>query len=194
MSNASPATIAAIDLGSNSFHMIVAHTVGDHFRIVDRMRRSVRLGAGLSTDNQLDPAAIVRAMECLAQFGERVRGLPPEAVRVVGTNTLRKARNTAGFLARAEALLGHRIDVISGHEEARLIYLGVSHGLDDDADVRLVVDIGGGSSEFILGRRFDPLYMESLSLNEQTRCPHCNSLLLLVKIDGVVMFLREGWT
>ena len=164
MPNASPATIAAIDLGSNSFHMIVAHTVGDHFRVVDRMRRAVRLGAGLSADNQLDPAAIDRAMACLAQFGERVRGLPPEAVRVVGTNTLRKARNTAGFLARAEALLGHRVDVITGHEEARLIYLGVSHGLDDDADVRLVVDIGGGSSEFILGRRFDPLHMESLHM------------------------------
>jgi exopolyphosphatase/guanosine-5'-triphosphate,3'-diphosphate pyrophosphatase len=164
MSNASPATIAAIDLGSNSFHMIVAHTVGDHFRVVDRMRSAVRLGAGLSADNQLDAAAIDRAMACLAQFGERLRGLPAEAVRVVGTNTLRKARNTAGFLARAEALLGHRIDVISGHEEARLIYLGVSHGLDDDADVRLVVDIGGGSSEFILGRRFDPLYMESLHM------------------------------
>ncbi|MBK6658603.1 MAG: exopolyphosphatase [Proteobacteria bacterium] len=164
MSNASPATIAAIDLGSNSFHMIVAHTVGDHFRIVDRIRSAVRLGAGLGADNQLDPAAIERAMTCLAQFGERLRGLPSEAVRVVGTNTLRKARNTAGFLARAEALLGHRIDVITGTEEARLIYLGVSHGLDDDADVRLVVDIGGGSSEFILGRRFDPLYMESLHM------------------------------
>jgi len=164
MSNASPATIAAIDLGSNSFHMIVAHTGGDHFRVVDRMRSAVRLGAGLSADNQLDAAAVERAMACLAQFGERLRGLPAEAVRVVGTNTLRKARNTAGFLARAEALLGHRIDVISGHEEARLIYLGVSHGLDDEADVRLVVDIGGGSSEFILGRRFDPLYMESLHM------------------------------
>ncbi len=164
MSNAPPATIAAIDLGSNSFHMIVAHTAGDHFRVVDRMRHMVRLGAGLSPDNQLDAAAIARALECLAQFGERVRGLPTEAVRIVGTNTLRKARNTAAFLARAETLLGHRIDVISGHEEARLIYLGVAHGLDDDADVRLVVDIGGGSSEFILGRRFDPLYMESLHM------------------------------
>ena len=164
MSNASPATIAAIDLGSNSFHMIVAHTAGDHFRVVDRMRHMVRLGAGLSADHQLDDQAIARALECLAQFGERVRGLPSEAVRVVGTNTLRKARNTSAFLNQAEALLGHRIDVISGHEEARLIYLGVSHGLDDDADVRLVVDIGGGSSEFILGRRFDPLYMESLHM------------------------------
>ena len=162
MSHVPPATIAAIDLGSNSFHMIVAHTAGDHFRVVDRIRHMVRLGAGLGPDNQLDTAAIARALACLAQFGERVRGLPAEAVRVVGTNTLRKARNTSGFLAQAESLLGHRIDVISGHEEARLIYLGVSHGLDDDADVRLVVDIGGGSSEFILGRRFDPLYMESL--------------------------------
>ena len=164
MSNAPPATIAAIDLGSNSFHMIVAHSAGDNFRVVDRMRHMVRLGAGLGPDNQLDAAAMAGALDCLAQFGERVRGLPAEAVRVVGTNTLRKARNTAEFLARAEFFLGHRIDVISGHEEARLIYLGVSHGLDDDAALRLVVDIGGGSSEFILGRRFDPLYMESLHM------------------------------
>lgn len=164
MSNAPPATIAAIDLGSNSFHMIVAHSAGDNFRVVDRMRHMVRLAAGLGPDHQLDDAAMSRALDCLAQFGERVRGLPAEAVRVVGTNTLRKARNTAAFLARAEALLGHRIDVISGHEEARLIYLGVSHGLDDDAALRLVVDVGGGSSEFILGRRFDPLYMESLHM------------------------------
>jgi exopolyphosphatase/guanosine-5'-triphosphate,3'-diphosphate pyrophosphatase len=162
--NSSPATIAAIDLGSNSFHLLVARPEGDAFRVVDRMRHMARLAAGLDADNRLTEKAMVRALTCVEQFGERIRGLPHDAVRVVGTNTLRKARNAGEFVARAEALLGHSIDVISGHEEARLIYLGVAHGLDDGQDVRLVIDIGGGSSEFILGRRFDPLYMESLHM------------------------------
>ena len=164
MSTPNSATIAAIDLGSNSFHMLVARTEGDTFRVVDRMRGMVRLAAGMSADNQLNDRAVARALSCLAQFGERVSGLPADAVRVVGTNALRKARNSSHFIAQAESLLGHPIDIISGHEEARLIYLGVSHGLDDEAAVRLVVDIGGGSTEVILGRRFDPLYMESLHM------------------------------
>ena len=161
MSNAIPTSIAAIDLGSNSFHLIVANTDTDNFRVVDRMREMVRLAAGLDGDNNLTDKAIVRATDCLERFGERVRDMPRNAVRVVGTNTLRKARNAFSFISRAEAALGHSIDVISGYEEARLIYLGVSHGLDDEADLRLVVDIGGGSTEFILGRRFDPQYLES---------------------------------
>lgn len=164
MSTPSPTTIAAVDLGSNSFHMIVARVEQDSFRVVDRMRGMVRLAAGLEADNLLSDKAIARALTCLEQFGERVRSLPQGAVRVVGTNTLRKARNAGAFIARAELALGHGIDVISGYEEARLIYLGVSHGLEDEADIRLVVDIGGGSTECILGRRFDPLYMESLHM------------------------------
>ncbi len=159
---ATSATIAAIDLGSNSFHMIVARTVDDQFQVVDRMREMVRLAAGLNERNELTDEAITRALTCLGRFGERVAELPTGAVRVVGTNTLRVARNAAAFLAEAEAALGHPIDVISGYEEARIIYLGVSHGLDDDAEQRLVMDIGGGSTELILGRRFEPLYMESL--------------------------------
>ena len=152
MNTANPTTIAAIDLGSNSFHLLVARADGDNFRVVDRMRHMVRLAAGMSADNQLNDKAVARALSCLAQFGERVRGLPRDSVRVVGTNALRKARRAAGFINQAEAALGHPIDIISGHEEARLIYLGVSHGLDDAADMRLVIDIGGGSTEFILGR------------------------------------------
>jgi exopolyphosphatase/guanosine-5'-triphosphate,3'-diphosphate pyrophosphatase len=156
--------IAAIDLGSNSFHMIVARTVGDHFEVVDRMREMVRLAAGLNESNELSEEAIERALGCLRRFGERVAELPQGAVRVVGTNTLRMASNAAAFIAEAEQALGHAIDVISGYEEARIIYLGVSHGLDDDADKRLVMDIGGGSTELILGRRFEPLRMESLRM------------------------------
>ncbi len=163
-STTSPTTIAALDLGSNSFHMLVARVEHDSFRVVDRMRGMIRLAAGLDTDNLLGDKAIARALACLEQFGERVRSLPRGSVRAVGTNTLRKARNAADFIARGELALGHSIDIISGYEEARLIYLGVSHGLEDEADIRLVVDIGGGSTEFILGRRFDPLYMESLHM------------------------------
>ncbi len=159
-----PATIAAIDLGSNSFHMIVARTVDDQFQVVDRMREMVRLAAGLNKKNELSKEAIARAIECLQRFGERVAELPRGTVRVVGTNTLRMARNSQAFLEEAEAALGHSIDIISGYEEARIIYLGVSHGLDDDAEQRLVMDIGGGSTEFILGRRFEPLSMESLHM------------------------------
>ncbi len=156
--------LAAVDLGSNSFHMIVARA-GDHrFRVLDRMRGAVRLAAGLDADQCITESAIVRALECLERFGERMRDLPASSVRIVGTNTLRKARNAATFIARAEAALGHTIDVISGYEEARLIYLGVAHGLEDDAQQRLVIDIGGGSTECILGRRFEPMLMESLHM------------------------------
>ena len=159
-----PGSIAAVDLGSNSFHMVVADTTGGHFKVVDRMREMVRLAAGLGPDNRLNDEAIVRAVECLQRFGERLRDFDTDSVRVVGTNTLRKARNGYDFRARAEAALGYPIDVIAGREEARLIYLGVSHGLEDESDLRLVIDIGGGSTELILGRHFGPLTMESLHM------------------------------
>lgn len=183
-----PETIAAVDLGSNSFHMLVGRSTDDGFRIVDRMRDAVRLAAGLDERKALTDEAIARALDCLARFGERLRGLPPGAVRVVGTNTLRKARNANAFIARAEAALGHPVDVISGYEEARLIYLGVSHGLDDGAEQRLVIDIGGGSTEFILGRRFDPLHMESLHMGCVS---HSQAFFADGKIDGARMKKAE---
>jgi exopolyphosphatase/guanosine-5'-triphosphate,3'-diphosphate pyrophosphatase len=164
MNEAAPGSIAAIDLGSNSFHMIVAETTNGHFKVVDRMREMVRLAAGLGPENNLSDDAVNRAIECLHRFGERLRDFDTDGVRAVGTNTLRKARNGRDFQARAEAALGYPIDVIAGREEARLIYLGVSHGLEDEADLRLVIDIGGGSTELILGRHFDPLTMESLHM------------------------------
>lgn len=157
-----PQTLAAVDLGSNSFHMIVARAADGELHIVDRMRETVRLAAGLDTRQRLTRKARRRALECLARFGQRLRGLPPGSVRAVGTNTLRQARNAGEFLAECRRILGHPIDVISGREEARLIYLGVSHSLADDGGRRLVIDIGGGSTEFIIGERFEALHMESL--------------------------------
>jgi exopolyphosphatase/guanosine-5'-triphosphate,3'-diphosphate pyrophosphatase len=157
-------TLAAVDLGSNSFHLLVAEAQEHSFRVIDRMREPTRLASGLDEHGNLTDAAMDKAVECLARFGERVRSLPAGSVRAVGTNTMRQARNSAVFLRRATRALGHPIDVISGYEEARLIYLGVSHDLEDDSDTRLVIDIGGGSTEFILGRRFEPLMLESLHM------------------------------
>lgn len=156
--------IAAIDLGSNSFHLTVAEPRHGQPKILDRLRESVRLAAGLDSQGRLAPAAVTRALACLERFGERVRHLPSGAVRTVGTNALRKARNADAFLGEAERLLNHPIDVISGIEEARLIYLGVSHGLAEDAGQRLVMDIGGGSTELIIGERYQPITMESLHM------------------------------
>jgi exopolyphosphatase/guanosine-5'-triphosphate,3'-diphosphate pyrophosphatase len=158
----SPGTAAAIDLGSNSFHMIVAQVGSGRLQVIDRMKEMVRLAAGLDSGGRLTPEAMDRALRCLERFGQRLRGVPPEGVRAVGTNTLRRARNSTEFLVKAESALGHPIAVVAGREEARLIYLGVSHSLQDDGRRRLVADIGGGSTEFILGQHFQPERMESL--------------------------------
>ncbi|MCC5873233.1 MAG: exopolyphosphatase [Gammaproteobacteria bacterium] len=155
-------TIAALDLGSNSFHMIVARFAGNRLMVLDRLKDMVRLAAGLDASNRLSPQVVERALASLERMGQRIRGLPEGSVRVVGTNTLRKARNGLAFVERASAALGHEVEIISGREEARLIYLGVSHSLEDNQDRRLVVDIGGGSTEVILGRQFQPETMDSL--------------------------------
>ena len=115
------APIAAIDLGSNSFHLVVAERLNGHFKVIDRMREVVRIASGMDADGRLTDSAMMRALECLQRFGERVRDLPHEAVRAVGTNALRRAKNAAPFLKRAVAALGHPIYVVSGIEEARLI-------------------------------------------------------------------------
>ncbi|MGE3775242.1 MAG: HD domain-containing protein [Gammaproteobacteria bacterium] len=164
MPKSNPATIAAVDLGSNSFHLVVAHPQDGHLKVIDRLREVIRLAAGFDAENRLGDEVCELALRCLTRFGQRIRHLPPGAVRAVGTNALRKARNAASFIERAEAALGHPIDIVSGYEEARLIYLGVSHGLQDDAELRLVIDIGGGSTEVITGRRFEPEIMESLHI------------------------------
>lgn len=157
-------SIAAIDLGSNSFHLVVGQMVNGQIRILDRMREMVRLAAGLDKNNELMDEARERALGCLRRFGQRLREMPPGSVRAVGTNTLRKMRNAEAFLSEATEALGHPIEIIAGREEARLIYLGVSHGLPDSNAQRLVIDIGGGSTELILGERFEPKQMESLHM------------------------------
>jgi exopolyphosphatase/guanosine-5'-triphosphate,3'-diphosphate pyrophosphatase len=155
--------IAAVDLGSNSFHLIVAQVTDGRLHIIDRLRETVRLAAGLDPQSKtLAEEDMSRGLTCLERFSQRLRDIPPHKVRVVGTNTLRSARNGGDFRARAESALGHRVEVIAGREEARLIYLGVAHGISSNERHRLVVDIGGGSTEFIIGQGFEPLQMESL--------------------------------
>ena len=157
-----PEAVAAVDLGSNSFHMVVARVVQGQIHVIDRIREGVRLAAGLDAKRELSAASRKRALECLQRFGQRLRGVAPERVRAVGTNTFRQARNLRPFLQQAERALGHEIEVIPGREEARLIYLGVAHDLADDTGRRLVIDIGGGSTECIIGERFEPLETNSL--------------------------------
>ena len=155
-------TVAAVDLGSNSFRLQVGRVVDDQIYTLDSLKESVRLASGLMADKRLDPASQARALEALRRFGERLGGLDKGAVRAVATNTLRVAKNADEFLPLAEEALGFPIEVIAGREEARLIYIGASHSLPTSAQKRLVVDIGGGSTEFIIGKRHDPLLMESL--------------------------------
>jgi exopolyphosphatase/guanosine-5'-triphosphate,3'-diphosphate pyrophosphatase len=155
--------MAAVDLGSNSFHMIVARLHHGQFAVIDRLKEMVRLGAGLQEDGSLDEASQQRALECLGRFGERLRDMHADTVRVVGTNTLRKTRTRQAFLEAAEAALGHPVDVITGIEEARLIYSGVANHSPAVDGRRLVVDIGGGSTEFIIGAGDEPRHLESTS-------------------------------
>lgn len=154
--------LAAVDMGSNSFRLQVARVEGEQIYMLDGLREPVRLAAGLTADNYLDEAAQQRALVALARFGERLRDLPAGAVRAVGTNSLRVAENSAEFIEKAEKVLGFPIEVIAGREEARLIYLGVAHGLPQSDDQLLVMDIGGGSTEFIIGHGLTPLKLESL--------------------------------
>jgi exopolyphosphatase/guanosine-5'-triphosphate,3'-diphosphate pyrophosphatase len=154
--------IAAVDLGSNSFRLQLARVVDDHLIFHDSLREVVRLGAGLSDDKTLSDEALARAVDCLKRFGERLRGLPPQAVRAVATNTFRVAKNAPELLKAAQEALGFPIEIIAGREEARMIFVGVSHSLPKADHKRLVIDIGGGSTEFIIGEGLEPLEMESL--------------------------------
>ena len=157
-------TLAAVDLGSNSFRLEVARVSGDQLYPLDSLKETVRLAGGLSDDKRLDDATQARALACLHRFGERLRGLSPEAIRCVGTSALRVAKNADEFIPKAEIALGHPIEIVAGREEARLIYLGVAHSLPASPDRRLVVDIGGGSTEFIIGHGLKPHERESLHM------------------------------
>jgi len=154
---------AAVDLGSNSFHMVLARCDGPDLIVIDRLREMVRLAAGLDADRYLSAVAQERALACLERFGQRLADLPASNIRAVGTSALRQARNAEQFIAAAEAALDHGIEIVSGMEEARLIYLGVAHSLAPDGR-RLVIDIGGGSTEFIVGEATEPLHKASLHM------------------------------
>jgi exopolyphosphatase / guanosine-5'-triphosphate,3'-diphosphate pyrophosphatase len=154
--------IAAVDLGSNSFRLQLARVVDGRLIFHDSLREAVRLAAGLGKDKYLDADAQRRAIDCLKRFGERLRGLAPQAVRAVATNTFRVAKNAPQFLQQTQAALGFPIEIIAGREEARMIFVGVSHDLPSATYNRLVIDIGGGSTEFIIGSGFEPIEMESL--------------------------------
>jgi len=163
-SDEQPRIMAAVDLGSNSFHMLVARVSENGLQVMDTLREMVRLGEGLDKNNDLSNESQQRALDCLQRFSQRLHNISPQNIRVVGTNTLREARNANSFLTRAQQVLGHPIEVIYGLEEARLIFLGVAHNLAEKNVKRLVIDIGGGSTEIITGENFTPTRLESLSM------------------------------
>lgn len=154
--------IAAVDLGSNSFRLLIGRTLGMQVYPLDALKESVRLAAGLDANNLLDAAARERALTALRRFAERLKGFAPGAVRAVATNTFRVASNGSEFLQEAEAALGFPIEIIAGREEARLIYLGVAHAHHEPGVRQLVVDIGGGSTECVIGENGTPMLLESL--------------------------------
>ncbi len=154
--------VAAVDLGSNSFRLEIAQVIDGQLQRVDYLKEAVRQGGDLDEERHLKPAAFERGLKCLARFGERLKGFPASHVRAVATQTLREAKNRDDFIAQAQQVLGYPIEIISGVEEARLIYQGVSRMLPQSNEKRLVVDIGGRSTEFILGQQFRANTTESL--------------------------------
>lgn len=175
--------LAAVDLGSNSFRLLIVEvhdsTAGQQMRLLDQIKETVRLGAGLDHHRDLSPDAQQRALKTLGRFSERLQGLDDDAVRAVATNTFRVARNIDAFLREASAALGYPIEVIAGREEARLIYLGASHTLPLDHQMRLIVDIGGGSTECIVGADHEPKRRESFQMG-------CVSLTQAFFADGAI--------
>jgi exopolyphosphatase / guanosine-5'-triphosphate,3'-diphosphate pyrophosphatase len=165
--------LAAVDLGSNSFHLIVACLRGNDLHVVDRIKATVRLRSGLSDEGDLSPDARSRALSCLARFGERLKDMDSAQVRAVGTDALRRAADSRDFLEAAENALGHPIEVISGFEEARLIYAGATPDAGRDGSRRLVLDIGGGSTEMILGAGSRPDQLESLGMGSVSLTERC---------------------
>lgn len=158
------APLAAVDLGSNSFHMVVGREIAGRFEPLDSMRERVAMADALGAEGAEYALVKGRALACLERFGQRLVDLPGDRVRAVGTATLRSMPGRAQFIQDAEKVLGHEIEILSGREEARVIYLGVAHSLGDDLRRRLVLDIGGASTEIILGSRFEAQMVDSLSM------------------------------
>lgn len=155
-----PQEFAAIDLGSNSFHMVIARVVDGAMQVLGRLKQRVHLADGLDANNVLSEEAIQRGLNCLALFAERLQGFSAANVTIVGTHTLRQAVNAEDFLQRAADVIPYPIEVISGHEEARLIFMGVEH-TQPEKGRKLVIDIGGGSTELVIGEDFEPKLVES---------------------------------
>lgn len=175
--------LAAIDLGSNSFHLMIAKSEFGELKPVHALAEKVQLGE-TDESGMLTTTAIERGLTCLERFKQLIDSTSPHKIRIVGTNALRRAKNRQAFIEPAEQIIDAPIEVIYGREEARLIYLGVAHTLSDDANVRLVIDIGGGSTEFILGERFEPKKLESLQMG-------CVSYGRLYLPDGIID--RDGF-
>ncbi len=150
-----PGQLAAIDMGSNSFRLEIGQLQRGRYRRIDYLKETVRLGAGLDAAGYLNEEAAARGLDCLARFARRLDGFAPQQVRAVATQTLREANNRDAFLLRAQTVLGHPVEIISGREEARLIFAGVAR-LQPSTVPRLVIDIGGRSTEMILGRGTRP--------------------------------------
>ncbi|MDX7818240.1 exopolyphosphatase [Aeromonas caviae] len=151
---------AAVDLGSNSFHMVIARLTEGRMQIIDRIKERVRLAEGMDEQRRMSQEAMARGLDCLALFAERLTNIKPDQIRIAGTYTLRRASNARDFVREAAKVLNHPIEIISGQEEARLIYQGVAHTQHIEGQV-LVVDIGGGSTELIIGEGFSPLALTS---------------------------------
>jgi exopolyphosphatase / guanosine-5'-triphosphate,3'-diphosphate pyrophosphatase len=202
-----PDVLAAVDLGSNSFHMVVARYSHGQLVILDRLREMVRLGAGLEADGRLNKEVAARALACLERFGQRLRDMRPDSVRVVGTNVFRRAKRKEAFIERAREAIGHPIEIVSGIEEARLIYSGVSHTMPAGPGRRLVCDIGGGSTEIIIGEGLQPLELESLQMGcvrlsedyfadgrvSQKRMQRCRVAARQAIEPYQAAFRRRGW-
>lgn len=172
-----PHTLGVVDLGSNSFHLMIARIEKGHYTVLDTLKEPVRLRQGLDPKGEIDPASQARAMACLERFAQRLRGT--DYIRVVGTNTMRRAKNTRAFLKKIEEILGEQVDVIGGIEEARLIYLGVASNLPLSEKRNLVIDIGGGSTEIIVGKNMEPL-------NRETRPIGCVGFSMEFFPDGII--------
>ena len=155
-----PQEFAAVDLGSNSFHMVIARVVDGAMQIIGRLKQRVHLADGLDSNNMLSEEAMERGLACLSLFAERLQGFEPSSVCIVGTHTLRQALNAPEFLKRAEKVIPYPIEIISGNEEARLIFMGVEH-TQPEKGRKLVIDIGGGSTELVIGEDFEPKLVES---------------------------------
>ena len=154
-----PQEFAAVDLGSNSFHMVIAREVDGAMQIIGRLKQRVHLADGLDARNMLSEEAMERGLNCLSLFAERLQGFSPSSVCIVGTHTLRQALNAPEFLKRAEKVIPYPIEIISGNEEARLIFMGVEH-TQPEKGRKLVIDIGGGSTELVIGEDFEPRLVE----------------------------------